>query len=469
MRKQYLTLLFSALCLLLALQTSAQPQRPVQSAYFNFGEKFFCEAHSIASPDKDSTKMVVLFKIMYDRLDFHQVPMNAKSMRGSYLATPFVLVEMRDDIGIIRYRKQWTDSIYAANYLQSNSRTDFVYGSLMASLPLGNYSASLTLGDHENQIIKRVDLPLTHSIKTDTAKIYKPMFVEFSPTPSLRVVPIVSAGNARFSQQIIRALVPVSGVKPGDSYSYSCSPVQLPDGSGTSNSEWGPIPTIGGMTKPELRQYLTPDFSTNSPSHQPYFLIEKAELKTALSSLGLLDITLAANAIAPGKYKLRIVKVGSRDTATHQFEVVWEDMPISFRNPRAIVESMYTILTDDEFDAVNSGSESEKRRHVIEYWQKKYPSGESVYNTTMAEFYRRVDYALFNFQGIAEPDGAKSERGKIYILHGPPTNIEKSIPASSGQAQEIWTYSNKVKKKFTFELNTSGVYKLKEIKDLAVK
>ncbi len=47
--------------------------------------------------------------------------------------------------------------------------------------------------------------------------------------------------------------------------------------------------------------------------------------------------------------------------------------------------------------------------------------------------------------------------------------VEKNIPATSGQAQEIWTYSNKVKKQFTFELNTSGVYKLKEIKDLAVK
>ncbi|MBK9248364.1 MAG: GWxTD domain-containing protein [Ignavibacteria bacterium] len=422
----------------------------------------------MASSDKDTSKMVVLFKIMYDRLDFHQVPMSTKSARGTYLATPFVLVEMRDDIGIIRYRKQWTDSIYAATYLQSNSRTDFVYGSLVASLPAGNYSANLTLGDQENQIIKRIDLPVTHSIKFDTSKIYKPLFVEFSQTPSSKVVPIVSAGNARFSQLTIRALVPVSGVKAGDTYSYSCSAVQLPDGN-MSNGEWGAIPTIGGIVKPELRQYLTTDFPINSPTQKPNFTIEKAEIKTAFSSLGLLDITLPANAISPGKYKLRIVKVGTRDTATHQFDVVWEDMPISFRNTRAVVENMYSILTDDEFDAVNSGSESEKRKNVIDYWQKKYPSAESVYNTTMAEYYRRVDYSLFNFQGIAEPDGAKSERGKIYILHGAPTAVEKNIPASSGQAQEIWTYSNKVKKQFTFELNTSGVYKLKNIKDLAAK
>ncbi len=469
MRKQYLTLLFSALCLLLALQTSAQPQRPDQSAYFNFGEKFFCEVHSVASEDKDSSKMVVLFKIMYDRLDFHQVPMNAKTMRGSYLATPFVLIEMRDDIGIIRYRKLWTDSIYAATYAQSNSRTDFVYGSLLASLPLGNYSTNLTLGDQENQIIKRVDLAVTPSLRSDTTRIYKPMFVEFSDTPSTVVVPIVAGGNARFAQQTVRAIVPLSGAKAGDSYAYSCVPVQLPDGNGTSNYEWGTIPPVSGIAKPELREYLVPDFSKNSSSKKPFFRIEKADIKTAFAPLAFLDITFPPGSVAPGKYKLRIVKVGTKDTATHLFEIFWEDMPISFRNPRYLVESMYTILTDDEFDAVNSGSESEKRRHVIEYWQKKYPSGESVYNTTMAEFYRRVDYALFNFQGIAEPDGAKSERGKIYILHGAPTTVEKNIPATSGQAQEIWTYSNKVKKQFTFELNTSGVYKLKEIKDLAVK
>ncbi len=465
--KTFLLTVLSAFCLV-SVQAVAQTHRPDQSAYFNFGEKFFCEAHSVASEDKDSSKIVVLFKIMYDRLDFHQVPMSAKGSRGTYLATPFVLVEMRDDIGIIRYRKQWSDSIYASNYAQSNSRSEFIYASLAASLPVGNYSVSLTLGDQENQIIKRVDLPLIHSLKSDTSKIYKPMFVEFSDTPSTTAVPIVSAGNARFSQQNIRALVPVSGVKAGDSYSYSCSAVQIADGV-ASNFEWGAIPIIGGTTKPELRQYLRLDFTKNSPAQKPTFSIEKAELRSAFSSLGLLDITLPANAIAPGKYKLRIVKVGTRDTASHLFEVVWEDMPISFRNPRSIVESMYTILTDDEYDAVNSGSESEKRRHVIDYWQKKYPSAESVYNTTMAEYYRRVDYSLFNFQGIAEPDGAKSERGRIYILHGAPTRVEKNIPATSGQAQEIWTYSNKVNKQFTFELNTSGVYKLKEIKDLAAK
>ena len=454
---------------LLATGTNAQPQRFDQSTYYTFGEKFFCEAHSVASAAKDSSTMVVLFKIMYDRLDFHQVPISAKSSRGTYLATPFVLVEMRDDIGIIRYRKQWTDSIYATSYIQSNSRTDFVYGSLLASLPHGNYAVTLTLGDQENQLIKRIDLAVTPCLQSNTNRIYKPMFVEYSDSPSTSVVPIVSAGNARFSQQTIRALMPVSSAKTGNSYSYSCATVQLPDGGGSSNSEWGAIPTIGGTAKPELHEYLTPDFSKNSPSQKPIFTTVKAEAKTPFYSLGLLDITLPANAIAPGKYKLRIVKVGTKDTATHSFEVVWEDMPISFRSPRYLVETMYTILTDDEFDAVNSGSESEKRRRVIEYWEKKYPSAESVYNTTMAEFYRRVDYALFNFQGITEPDGAKSERGKIYILHGAPTNIEKNIPASSGQAQEIWTYSNKVKKEFTFELNSSGVYKLKNIKDLAAK
>lgn len=468
MRTLFLTLL-SACCLLPAPQLTAQQQRPDQSAYFNFGEKFFCEAHSVARADKDSTNMVVLFKIMYDRLDFHQVPMNAKNIRGSYLAIPFVLVEMRDDIGIIRYRKQWTDSIYATTYAQSNSRTDFVYGSLESALPLGNYSVSLTLGDQDNQLIKRVDLMATPSLRSDTTRIYKPMFVEFSDTPSTVVVPIVAGGNARFAQQTVRAIVPISGAKAGDTYAYSCVPTQLPDGNGASNYEWGTVPPISGIAKPELREYLMPNFSKNSPLQKPMFTIEKADMKSAFSSFGLLDITFPPSSVAPGKYKLRIVKVGSKDTTIHLFEIFWEDMPISFRNPRYLVESMYTILTDDEFDAVNSGSESEKRRHVIEYWQKKYPSGEAVYNTTMAEFYRRVDYALFNFQGIAEPDGAKSERGKIYILHGPPTSIEKNIPASSGQAQEIWTYSNKVKKQFTFELNTSGVYKLKEIKDLAVK
>jgi hypothetical protein len=81
----------------------------------------------------------------------------------------------------------------------------------------------------------------------------------------------------------------------------------------------------------------------------------------------------------------------------------------------------------------------------------------------MVEYFKRVDYAYFNFQTIQESDGAKTQRGKIYILYGNPDEIKTEL--ISNNAREIWTY-NRIKKQFIFENTAPGVYELAEVKDL---
>lgn len=463
----YITLLLLTGITPTALSQPRNQQRLDRSSYFEYNETFFCEAHALPSQTRDSTVISILFRIMYDPLEFHQLPGSAMVQRGAYLATPFVMVELRDDVGIIRFRNQWKDSIFTKTFEQTNSKTDFIYGSIKVTLPAGTYSLSATLSDKENSQLRKVQFPSIKSPTPDSGGISKPIFVEYADTTSGVIIPMFAGGNALFSQNNVHALLTVSGVKEGDVYSYSYAPVVNPNSDITN--EWGNLPSVGGNAVPIRNAILT---QTERPLKQfqgkPTFSITTVPKESLPGSYGLLDITLPASTIAPGKYKLRVVKVGTKDTSVQPFDVIWENMPLSFRSMRYMVEALYYLLSDDEFDAINSGTDSEKRRKVIEYWQKNYPSSESVYNHTMAEYYRRVDYAYFNFQVIGEQDGAKSERGKIYILHGAPTTIEKITP-SGGQTQEIWHYTNKVKKDFVFELNNSSIYKLKEIIDLTSK
>ncbi|MBI3259533.1 MAG: GWxTD domain-containing protein [Ignavibacteriae bacterium] len=450
-----------------SLSQPRNQQRLDRSSYFEYNETFFCEAHALPSLSKDSTIISILFRIMYDPLEFHQLPTSAMMQRGVYLATPFVMVELRDDIGIIRFRNQWKDSIFTKTFEQTNSKTDFIYGTIKVTLPIGAYSLSAVLSDRENSQLRRVQFPSIKSPTPDSGGISKPIFVEYVDTTSRVVIPMFASGNALFSQNNIHALITVAGVKDGDVYSYSYAPVV--NSNSDVSSEWGNLPSVSGNTTPIRNTILVPTERNQKefPGKQTYSL-STIPKESSLGSFGLLDITLPASTIAPGKYKIRVVKVGTKDTSVQPFDVIWENMPLSFRSMRYMIEALYYILNDDDFDAINSGSDSEKRRKVIEYWQKNYPSSESIYNHTMAEYYRRVDYAYFNFQVIGEQDGAKSERGKIYILYGAPTTIEKNTP-SSGQTQEIWHYANKVKKDFVFELNTSSIYKLKDIVDLTAK
>lgn len=67
----------------------------------------------------------------------------------------------------------------------------------------------------------------------------------------------------------------------------------------------------------------------------------------------------------------------------------------------------------------------------------------------MAEFYSRADYALENFAGITNQNGAKTDRGKIYIKFGKPDNIKRDY-SQDEIVYELWTYTD-IKKEFLFK------------------
>jgi hypothetical protein len=81
----------------------------------------------------------------------------------------------------------------------------------------------------------------------------------------------------------------------------------------------------------------------------------------------------------------------------------------------------------------------------------------------MFEYFRRVDYAFFNFQSVSQKDGADTDRGKIYILNGKPGSVERNLVGD--KSFELWTYE-KMKKVYTFELVSNGNFKLTSIKDI---
>lgn len=95
-------------------------------------------------------------------------------------------------------------------------------------------------------------------------------------------------------------------------------------------------------------------------------------------------------------------------------------------------------------------------------WKKFDPTPSTPFNELMAEFYRRADYSLLEFKSVSQPDGALTDRGKIYILYGPPTKIERSF-SKDGRPIEVWTYNVNRQIKFTFfDENKNGNYILQK-------
>ena len=83
--------------------------------------------------------------------------------------------------------------------------------------------------------------------------------------------------------------------------------------------------------------------------------------------------------------------------------------------------------------------------YIKGFWEDKY--NENLLN----EFYKRVKYSNINYFGLNDK-GWQSDRGRIYILHGPPLSI--NFEFNEDGDFEIWTYASR---KFIFK-NKFGNY-----------
>jgi len=147
------------------------------------------------------------------------------------------------------------------------------------------------------------------------------------------------------------------------------------------------------------------------------------------------------------------------------FQVQWVDKPASLRNFDFAMEMLEYIMESDEYRQIRRGSSDERQEKFRAYWKSKDPEPETAFNPVMTEFYRRVDYAAREFTTIRERNGARTDRGKIHILYGPPTERERSL--TPGQIpQETWKYSH-LNKKFIFtDQSRQGNYQLVAREDI---
>lgn len=86
-------------------------------------------------------------------------------------------------------------------------------------------------------------------------------------------------------------------------------------------------------------------------------------------------------------------------------------------------EDVRWIITDQEREAFKQLSNDEERDQFIEqFWLRRDPTPDTVENEFKEEHYRRIAYANEHF--AAGIPGWKTDRGRIYIMFGPPDEIE---------------------------------------------
>ena len=91
---------------------------------------------------------------------------------------------------------------------------------------------------------------------------------------------------------------------------------------------------------------------------------------------------------------------------------------------RWLREEVPHIITGDERKTFTSLSTDEEREQFIEqFWERRNPSPGSPENEFREEYYRRIAYANERFS--SGWPGWKTDRGRIYIMYGPPDEREQ--------------------------------------------
>jgi GWxTD domain-containing protein len=139
----------------------------------------------------------------------------------------------------------------------------------------------------------------------------------------------------------------------------------------------------------------------------------------------------------------------------------WIEKPRVLNNPEYSIKLLGYIENENVVGELLSSDEEDYYKNLTEYWIKNYPADGMKFNYAMEEYYSRADYAIENFSSLNAFDGAERDRGKIYILYGPPTTTERNY-TEMNEILEIWSYKNLARKFIFKDVNGTGKFDLTE-------
>lgn len=123
-----------------------------------------------------------------------------------------------------------------------------------------------------------------------------------------------------------------------------------------------------------------------------------------------------------------------------------EKEPLSAESKLWLEEVVPYIITNKEREFfVNLPTETDRGKFIESFWKNRDPNPHTPENEFKVDYYNRI--ALANkFFGASVIEGWRTDRGKIYILLGPPNEIQRDMsPTQSAFSpfhgpKEVWNY-----------------------------
>jgi GWxTD domain-containing protein len=98
------------------------------------------------------------------------------------------------------------------------------------------------------------------------------------------------------------------------------------------------------------------------------------------------------------------------------------------------------VASKDEIDHYKSlKGEDAKRKALFDFWSKRDEDKSTILNEVKQEHFKRVEYANLNYR-TGKKEGWRTDRGRVYIVYGPPDEIDRHVNEIDTKPYEIWSY-----------------------------
>ena len=426
------------LCLL-ALNANGQPEQDIR-----YGHQLYMEVAQLPSDSAGKARVDVFLRISHDFMIFTRTErMHADSLYGAGV-----------EISILARREGQTlqtenhfASVFSASYEGTELRDHYLLFRQHFHLDPGRYEFLVTLSDKRSTRQRQLRRSLDVKDLQGSRAIGMPIPLEENDNTRGAAYSVLGYdGTLPFASPGIIGVPVTRGWNP-----TWTAQLQRLDEDGEEDGEVLPADVL----QPEqLLQDVQPQHAAGS--------VESFDLGSgddAQSDMVILRLPVAR--LDAGPYLLRLRAEGENISDSLQFrtKIYWRSMPYSLRDIEFAIDVMRYILTEEEYDEMRSGDRREMMQRFRAYWRELDRSPETEYNEMMTEYFRRVDETIDRFRTLHERNGAQTDRGKVYILFGPPEETQRVLNADE-PAEEIWYYPS-LEKTFRFvDRNHNGNYKL---------
>ncbi|MDE2956027.1 MAG: GWxTD domain-containing protein [Bacteroidota bacterium] len=164
-----------------------------------------------------------------------------------------------------------------------------------------------------------------------------------------------------------------------------------------------------------------------------------------------------------GRYQLMVSLLdgaGRRMASVSQLVAArWSGLDTSLYNLDEAIAQLAYVASGREIGAIRRApTEAERLLLFQEFWRKQDPTPGTDRNERMEEHYYRINYANRHF-GRNAP-GWLTDRGQVFVLHGPPEDVQRQVYSYNNRPWEMWYYYS-IGRQFVFVDRTGfGDYEL---------